>query len=386
MATSPKASDRVSATEPSLVARQPTALDEAAPRHARRRALGQHGAKTPGWRLGAGTAAAAPRPEPRRIVMLVYPGICLLDTVGPLDAFAMVNLIAELSDATQVPYDLAIVAADIAPIPTSVGFAITPTCTIDELKLPVDTLLVSGGGGRIAASQDEPLLAFLRRASRLTRRLGSICTGAFPLAAAGLLEGRQATTHWARAAELQQSYPTVSVDADRIFTRDGNVYTSAGILAGVDLALALIEEDHGSRMALEVARRLVVPFRRAGGQGQFSTELKAQFTDTPALRRVQDWAAANPGADLSVEALASRAGMSPRNFARGFKQATGITPAHFVARLRLDRARALLETTSLPVKMIAARCGLGSADSMRRVFVERLGACPSDYRDRFAHA
>jgi transcriptional regulator GlxA family with amidase domain len=324
--------------------------------------------------------------SPRRIVILIYPDICALDTVGPLEAFAMANYLAQQSRLNEPLYDLAVVAASESPLPTSVGFMITPTCGIDRLELPVDTLLVSGGDGRTAASKDKRLTDFLRRASRQARRLGSVCTGAFPLAAAGLLDGRQATTHWARAAEFQRLYPNVKVQPDRIFIRDGNVYTSAGISAGIDLALALIEEDHGRALSLNVARALVVPFKRTGGQAQFSMQLQGQFATTPALQRVQEWAVENLGSDLSLDALAARAGMSRRNFSRLFKETTGMTPADFVARLRVEKARQLLEDTLLPLQRVASQCGFRSLDNMRRVFVEHVGSTPAQYRERFSSA
>jgi transcriptional regulator GlxA family with amidase domain len=321
---------------------------------------------------------------PRRVVILIYPGIFALDTVGPLEAFAMANYIACGTGTNRPLYELSVVAVSPSPIPTSVGFTVTPTCGIDKLEFPVDTLLVSGGFGQREASKDERLKAFLRRTSRRVRRYGSVCTGAFPLAAAGLLEGRSATTHWAMAAELQRLYPNVKVEPDRVFTRDGNVYTSAGISAGIDLALALIEEDHGRALALKVARGLVVPFKRAGGQAQFSTHLQAQFATTPAIQRVQEWAAENLKADLSVDVLARHIGMSPRNFARSFKEATGATPAEFVARLRVDRVRELLEDTMQQLQAVATQCGFSSADSMRRVFLEHVGVTPAQYRERFS--
>lgn len=321
---------------------------------------------------------------PRRVVVIIYPDSCALDIVGPLEAFAMANDVARASGTNKTLYDLAVAAVSAEPIATSVGFAVVPSCGIDQLEFPIDTILVSGGDGRDMASGDQRLTTFLRHASRRVRRYGSVCTGAFPLAAAGLLDSKRATTHWARAAELQRLYPKVKVELDRIFTRDGNVYTSAGISAGIDLALALIEEDHGRPLALKVARGLVIPFKRAGGQAQFSTHLKAQFATTPAIQRVQDWAADHLGADLSIEALARYAGMSPRNFARSFREATATTPADFVVHLRIDKARELLEDTAQQLQAVAAQCGFSSADSMRRVFLDQVGVTPAQYRARFS--
>ncbi|SDR48918.1 transcriptional regulator, AraC family with amidase-like domain [Rhizobiales bacterium GAS113] len=323
--------------------------------------------------------------EARRIAMVVYPGITALDTVGPLEVFATANLIASLIGRKPL-YDLQVIASHDRPVATSVGMSVNPSCKLEELVLPLDTLLVSGGLGQEEACKDAHLLQFLRSASRRVRRLGSICTGAFPLAEAGLLDGKRATTHWALARDLEKRYPKVTVQVDRIFIRDGNVYTSAGVTAGNDLALALIEEDQGRAFALRCARSMVVPFKRAGGQAQFSLQLQAQFASTPAVQRVQEWAAENISGDLSVTTLAARAGMSERNFARLFREATGMTPAEFVERLRVDAARRLLENPAQRRECIATECGFGSADTLRRVFQKRVGVTPSQYRDRFSTA
>jgi transcriptional regulator GlxA family with amidase domain len=216
------------------------------------------------------------------------------------------------------------------------------------------------------------------------RRFGSVCTGAFILAEAGLLDGRRATTHWGSCALLAQRYPRVSVDPNPIFVRDGNVYTSAGVTAGMDLALALVEEDHGHEVALGVARELVLFLRRPGGQSQFSAQLAVQSADRAPLRDLQAWIADNLGGDLSVPALAAHAAMSPRNFARVFTQEVGVTPARFVEQARVEAACRRLEESANGVDAIAAECGFGSTESMRRAFLRRLRVPPSAYRHRFA--
>jgi transcriptional regulator GlxA family with amidase domain len=213
-----------------------------------------------------------------------------------------------------------------------------------------------------------------------------VCTGAFLLARSGLLDHRRATTHWAACDALGRAYPTVTVEPDPIFVRDGNVYTSAGVSAGIDLALALVEEDHGRQAALDVARALVLFIRRPGGQAQFSSGLAGQAAARPGVRELQAWMADHLDSDLSVPALADRAFMSPRNFARVFTREVGSTPAAYVESLRVERARTLLETSDLQLEQVASSCGFGTVETLRRVFGRRLGVNPSDYRSRFAAA
>ncbi len=319
------------------------------------------------------------QPGSRFIVMLVYPGIMAMDVYGPLEAFAMAN-----SSCGRTLYRMAIASIDGAPVPTSLGVPITPSMAVGDIKEPIDTLLVSGGRGQAEARRDQALIGWLRAGSQEARRTGSICTGAFLLAAAGLLDGRRATTHWAMGAELGQNYPKVTVDIDPIFVRDGNVYTSAGVTAGIDLALGLIEEDHGRTLALRVARALVLYLKRQGGQSQFSNHLQAQFASSPPVRSAQEWALNNLSTDLSVEALARQARMSERTFRRTFVEETGETPREFVERIRLEAARDLLEEVQLGVQAVATRCGFATVDNLRRAFVRRLGITPQQYRLRFA--
>lgn len=319
------------------------------------------------------------QPEPRFVVMLVYPGIMAMDVYGPLEAFAMAN-----TSSGRTLYQMAIASIDGAPVPTSLGVPITPSMAVGDIKEPIDTLLVSGGRGQAAARRDQALIGWLRAGSQEARRTGSICTGAFLLAAAGLLDGRRATTHWAMAAELNQSYPKATVDIDQIFVRDGHIYTSAGVTAGIDLALGLIEEDHGRTLALHVARALVLYLKRQGGQSQFSNHLQAQFASSPPVRAAQEWALNNLSSDLGVEALARHARMSERTFRRSFVEETGETPREFVERIRLEAARDLLEEVQLSVQAVATRCGFATVDNLRRAFVRRLGITPQQYRLRFA--
>ena len=287
---------------------------------------------------GDTTAAAPEQAEPRLVVMLVYPGVMAMDVFGPLEAFASANIIAG-----RPLYRLAIAGKTTALIETSLGLPIVPSVALDDIEGPIDTLLVSGGFGQSDASCDEQLIAWLKESRVRARRCGSICTGAFVLAAAGLLDGKRATTHWAMAEELSRRYPQVAVEVDRIFVRDGSVYTSAGVTTGIDLALGLIEEDHGRTLSLRVARALVAYLKRPAGQSQFSNHLLAQFAASPAVRLAQEWALEHLAADLSAKALAKRAGMSERTFRRAFVEETGETPRDFVERIRVDAARGLFE-------------------------------------------
>ncbi len=312
----------------------------------------------------------------RRVVIVAFDRVQVLDVTGPAEVFAQCD----------PEYRLELVAPGGAAVRASNGIALTPDRSLEETRGQIDTLLVAGGQGSRAAADDERLMSWLRLAARRCRRVCSVCTGAFLLARAGLLDGRRATTHWASCSALAREYPSVEVDPDPIFVRDGNVYTSAGVTAGIDLALALVEEDLGRQEALRVARNLVLFIRRPGGQAQFSTGLSSQEAGTPGIRELQGWIVENLAGDLRVEALAERAFMSHRNFARAFKRDVGLTPAAFVESLRLERARTLLETTDLQLDQIAARCGFGTPETLRRVFGRRLHVSPSEYRDRFAGA
>ena len=269
-------------------------------------------------------------------------------------------------------------------VATNCGLVLIGTETYHTLSGPIDTLLVAGGTGVENAARDEELLLWLRKTAQRVRRVGSICTGAFLLASAGLLDGKRAATHWKWAAELANKFKHTTVDADPIYIRDGNTYTTAGVTAGMDLALALVEEDLGSSMALKVARELVLHLRRAGGQSQFSAALALQSSDRKQIEEIRSWALDNLDQSLSVETLAAKAGMSPRNFARVFLKDTGTTPARFVERLRVEAARRRLAESHDKLEKVANDCGFGSTQSFRRSFLRVLHVPPTDYRHRFA--
>ncbi|MGO9454685.1 MAG: GlxA family transcriptional regulator [Candidatus Binataceae bacterium] len=321
---------------------------------------------------------------PRRVVMLAFPDAQILDITGPLEVFSRASrwLIDE-GLATTPAYEICLVAAERGPLAMSNGLKFVVEKSIGELRTPVDTLMVAGGLGIFAAMRDQKLIAWMRKMAPRVRRLCSVCTGTFLLAEAGLLNGRCATTHWRSCEALQRRFPAVKVQTDPIFVRDGRVYTSAGVTAGIDLALALLEEDHGRRVALGVARELVMFLRRPGGQSQFSVQLSAQSADREPIREVQAWIADHLSADLSVSALARRTAMSARNFARVFLRETGRTPATFVELARVEAARRRLEESADGIDAVASSCGFGTRESMRRAFIRALRVPPSTYRNRF---
>jgi transcriptional regulator GlxA family with amidase domain len=320
---------------------------------------------------------------PREMVLVGFPGAQVLDVTGPLEVFASASLLARAEDGAPPSYRVRLAARARRPLATSSGLRLLPDATLGEVRGRLDTLIVVGGAGTPDAMQDPLLLAWLRAASRRTRRLASVCSGAFVLAAAGLLDGRRAATHWAWCDALARLYPSVTVDPDPIFVRDGDVWTSAGVTAGMDLALALVEEDLGAAVATRVARQLVLFLRRPGSQSQFSAQLAAQAADRQPLRELQGWIADHLTADLAVPALARRVAMSPRNFARVFARELGITPARFVERVRVEAARRRLEESADGVEAVAAGCGFGSVLGMRRAFRRTLRVAPAAYRARF---
>lgn len=311
---------------------------------------------------------------PREIVIAVFDGMKLLDAAGPAEVFAEANRFG-------ADYRLRIASVDGADVTTSIGTTFTVTDRIAEID-GVDTVLVSGGDNLVGRPIDRALVEALREVPARTRRLASICTGSFILAEAGLLDGRRATTHWRHARLLARAYPKVSVDPDAIFVRDGDVYTSAGVSAGIDLALALVESDHGADLVRDVARSLVVYLKRAGGQSQFSTLVEADAPAQTALRRVTDAIGADPTANHSVKSLAALASLSTRQLTRLFQAELGITPARYVEMVRIDVARAALDA-GRPVGDTARLAGFGSAETLRRVFINHLGVSPKAYRDRF---
>ena len=315
-----------------------------------------------------------------RVAFLLPADTLMLEAVGPFDVFATANRLLGTG-----AYDLQIVARSHTVVGAG-GLRVVADRTIGEPDEPIDTLLVAGplDIDRTLAAAD--LIAWVARRAPAIPRYASVCTGAFILAAAHLLDGRRATTHWQFASALAARYPKIEVEPDRLFVRDGPVWTSAGVSAGIDLALALVEQDHGQALALDVARQLVVFLKRPGGQSQFSAHLAAQFAGKSVIQEVQAWVLDNIAAELSIRTLAARAGMSVRNFARVFQAEARVTPARFVEAARVDAARRMLEESRLPVKSVAARCGFGTVGRMRRAFQRQLGLSPQDYRQRFQSA
>ena len=316
---------------------------------------------------------------PRRVVIVAFDGVQPLDVVGPAEVFSTAGAISGGG------YDVRVLApGDDVIRPASGAYGLVAGGTLADGRGPIDTLIVAGGFGVIGAEEDEAVIDWIRAAAARSRRVTSVCSGALLLAKAGLLEGLRATTHWSVCSELARRYPEIDVDETPIFVRDGNVWTSAGVTAGMDLSLALVADDLGDEIALEVARWLVLFLRRPGGQAQFSTHVSGRAASRGGLRELQLWIADNLGADLRVERLAERAHMSPRNFARAFHHEVGLTPGAYVESLRIERARQCLERDADPVESIAASCGFGTPETMRRAFARRLGSSPAEYRARFS--
>jgi len=316
----------------------------------------------------------------RVIDVLTYPAVQLLDVTGPIQVFASANDLVAGAGGER-PYLLRVVAQGGEDVASSSGVALAAGPLTKPGKT-LDTLLVAGGEGAEAAAENPVLVEWVRQRATQSRRVASVCTGAFLLAAAGVLDGRRAATHWKYCAKLAQRFPAVHVEPDPIFVCDGPVWTSAGVTAGIDLALALVEEDLGRSVALAVARYLVVFLKRPGGQAQFSAALALQVADDK-FGALHDWINGHLADDLSLSVLANQAGMSERSFSRHYAEETGQTPARAIERLRVEAARRQLSESRVPVKRIAQRCGFGSEESMRRSFSRLLDATPQDYRARF---
>jgi transcriptional regulator GlxA family with amidase domain len=319
-------------------------------------------------------------PSVRVVELLAFPLVQLLDVTGPFQVFASANDLV-LEAGGRPPYDLRLVGRSGVQVTASAGLKLS-TRPLSLTGAALDTLMVAGGQGVEAAAADPVIIEWVQARAKRARRIASVCTGAFLLAASGLLDGRRAVTHWSYCAELARRFPKVRVESDPIFVRDGPVWSSAGVTAGIDLALALVEEDLGPTLALAVARYLVVFMKRPGGQAQFSTALSLQAADDE-FGTLHEWIKNHLADDLPLPVLADQAGMSERSFSRHYAEATGLTPARAIERLRVEAARRLLSESGLPMKRISQRCGFGSEETMRRSFLRLLAVAPQDYRSRF---
>ncbi|WP_433442299.1 GlxA family transcriptional regulator [Nonomuraea sp. CA-141351] len=313
----------------------------------------------------------------RRVLIVVFPGFQLLDMAGPADVFATADLLVP-----EGGYQIEVAAVGGGAVSAGNGVTVTASA-LGEVAGPIDTLLVAGGLSVPERLADRELVGHIAGLATGARRVASVCNGAFLLAEAGLLDHRRVTTHWLAARDLDTRYERVEVDADPLYIEDGDIWTSAGVLSGVDLALALVARDHGHALARDVARGLVVYLHRPGGQSQFSTPMRSMTPRSEPLRELQAYIDANPAADLSVPALAVRAGMSERHFSRVFTEQTGLSPGRYVERSRAEAARRLLEVTGHPLDRVARESGLGTPETLYRVFRRHWRISPGDHRRGF---
>lgn len=322
-------------------------------------------------------------PAVRQVLVVGYDGVLGMELLGARDLFDGASFLS-LQRGGPPTYEVRVASLDGGPLDLGGGLSLGGLVALRGYDAPVDTVVVIGGlpTPEVAAT-DHDLVEAIRLVAGRARRVVSTCSGAFLLAAAGLLDGRRATTHWSYGARLAADYPAVDVDIDAIYVRDGEIWTSAGVTAAHDLVLALIEEDLGPEAALEAARMIVVCLRRGGGQTQFSVQLAAPPARRRPIREVQEYVLANPGADLSLGALAARIHLSPRHFARLFRAEVGLSPGVYVERVRLEAARRTVEATDRPLAVVAADTGFGTGENLRRAFVAELGVCPAEYRRRF---
>ena len=318
----------------------------------------------------------------RSVVIIAFDGMQPLDAVGPHEVFAGATAVLASKKRATFGYDLSVVSKCGTSITTESGLQIV-TAPLPTSRTKIDTLLIPGGDGTETARYDKPLIDWIRQAARSSRRVATVCSGAFLAAEAGLLDGRTVTTHWARARQLAHEYPRLTVDPDSIYRRDGTVWTSAGVTAGIDLSLAIVEADYGTDVAQTVARWMVMFLHRPGGQTQFAGPVWVPRAARSNVRATQDYIDNHPSADHRLDLLARRASMSSRHFSRVFTTEVGETPARYVERIRVDAARTELETTTGSLDLIATRCGLGTAESLRRAFQRRVGVAPGAYRRRF---
>jgi transcriptional regulator GlxA family with amidase domain len=324
--------------------------------------------------------------KPRHVGILAYPGVALLDAVGPLEVFATANMVVAERSPRCPAYQVEILSEHVGAIDGSCGVSLNATRSFTaSAPFELDTLIVAGSPG-IDNPASQPCVDWLKKATEEIRRVSGICTGVFLLAEAGLLDGRRAVTHWAFCNELARRFPAIRVEPDPIFLRDGRFYTTAGMTAGMDLALALVQDDFGRDVALATARLLVLFLKRPGGQSQFSAHLAAQLDDDGPIAELQRWILDHVDADLSLEALSERVDMSTRSFSRNFQREVGTPPGAFVERARLDAARRALEDGEHRLETIAKNCGFASAEVLRRLFQRRMGVSPTAYRERFRSA
>jgi transcriptional regulator GlxA family with amidase domain len=320
----------------------------------------------------------------RHIAFLVMPNATLLDITGPYEAFSVAAQCLQASGKDDVTYILHTLSLDRNKIvKTSSGLCLQCETSINALDYSIDTLFIPGIPESLKDMVDSKTLSWIKQQSTQVRRICSICTGAFILAEAAILDNRKVATHWKLCNRLAKDYPSLKVDRESIFIKDGHVYTSAGVSSGIDLALALIEEDFGRTLALDVARELVVYLKRPGNQAQFSVALKHQGVDYQPIQSIKDWLLEHLKDRITIEQLAEQALMSPRNFARVFVKETGITPAKYIEKLRLEAACRFLTETQLTLEAISCECGLTNIDNMRRLFIKHLKVTPSSYRQCF---
>jgi transcriptional regulator GlxA family with amidase domain len=319
-----------------------------------------------------------------QILLLAFPLVQSLDVTGPLEVFAAANRAME-EDGKVAPYQITLAGPHKGPVDSTCGIPLLASAGFLEQDLSADTVILAGGSGARECINDRSLIEKVRVICEQSRRVVSICTGAFPLAATGLLDGHHATTHWSRCAEFETQFPLIDLDPNAIFVSDGKFHTSAGVTAGIDLSLALVEQDLGCQIALEVARELVVFLKRPGGQSQFSARLtvQADMKDSDRFSELVRWVANNLHKDLSVEILSARLAMSPRNFTRRFLEVIGQTPAKYVNAMRIDAARRLLTDGEVPIGTVAKQCGFNTIETMRVSFQRYLKVSPQDFRDRF---
>ena len=328
--------------------------------------------------------AAKKADRKRQVVIVAMPNTMLLNVAGTFDVFSHANVFIEEKYGLSEGYKVVVVSRDSSDVTmgrSNVG--LYSRQRLENIEGKIDTLLITGHPALSVWKKKAEFVQWLKKTAKKTRRIGSVCRGAFLLAEAGLLKGKRATTHWKFCKDLQLQFPEIMVEGAPIYIKDGNVYTSAGVSAGIDLALALVEEDYGREVALNVARDLVLYLRRPGNQSQFSRILSQQEAEHEPIRELQSWLLDHLQEPLSVEQLAEQCSMSPRNFSRVFQKEMGVTPGKYLEKLRVETARQLLEESSLSIEQIAGECGLGSADTMRRLFLRHLKSTPSEYKRSF---